>query len=98
MYKIKVNKEEIEELEKLIKKIEGKATINQFGIFIGGLVCLLAFVYFMMHPDIVVGAISILVIGIMILILNVISYKQRKKRIIELNKDLSTLKKMYSEQ
>ena len=98
MVEIKVSKDEIEELEKLVKKIENKATINQFGIFIGGLVCLLALVYFMMNPEIIAGSISILVIGILILILNLISYKQRKKRIVELSKDVNTLKKLYDQQ
>lgn len=95
--KSKINKTEIEALEKLINKIEKKTYMSYVGIGVGALIIILAIIYYMQNPDVIAGVISLGLIGIIIVIIYVYSLKSYKKRIIQLTKDLERTKEIFND-
>ena len=87
---------EIESLKELIEKIDKKCYLSYIGIGIGAILALIAIIYYMLNPDIIAGSFSLLAIGVVIILLNYITLKQRRKRIEELSRDLKVSEKMLS--
>mgnify|MGYP003316651269 CR=1 FL=1 len=85
---------EIEELKKVIKKIENKCIWSYIGIGIGVVLAVYALLYYMINPDLIKGCVSILFIGGVVFLINYISLKQRKKRIEELSIDLKKMEEL----
>ena len=85
---------EIEELKKIINKIENKCTWSYIGIGIGVVLAVYALLNFMINPDLIKGCISIFFIGGVVFLINYISLKQRKKRIEELSIDLNKMEEI----
>lgn len=85
---------EIEELKKIINKIENKCTWSYIGIGIGVVLAVYALLNFMINPDLIKGCISIFFIGGVVFLINYISLKQRKKRIEELSIDLKKMEEL----
>ena len=73
---------EIEELKKVIKKIENKCIWSYIGIGIGVVLAVYALLNFMINP------------GGVVFLINYISLKQRKKRIEELSIDLKKMEEL----
>ena len=94
----KVTKMEIEELCNQIKRIEKKCLNYYLGIGFGGVIALIAIIYFLINPDIIAGSLSLLLIGAFVVFLNVISIKQAKARIESLTKDLKLLQDVFYNQ
>ncbi|MBQ8206859.1 MAG: hypothetical protein IJZ77_05290 [Bacilli bacterium] len=87
---------EIESLKELIEKIDKKCYLSYIGIGIGAILALIAIIYYMLNPDIIAGSFSLLAIGVVVILLNYITLKQRRKRIEELSRDLKVSEKMLS--
>lgn len=87
---------EIESLKELIEKIDKKCYLSYIGIGIGSILALIAIIYYMLNPDIIAGSFSLLAIGVVVILLNYITLKQRRKRIEELSRDLKVSEKMLS--
>lgn len=87
---------EIESLKELIEKIDKKCYLSYIGIGIGAILALIAIIYYMLNPDIIAGSFSLLAIGVVVILLNYITLKQRRKRIEELTRDLKVSEKMLS--
>ena len=85
---------EIESLKKLIEKIDKKCYLSYTGIGIGVILALIAIIYYMQNPDIITGSLCLLGIGVVIILLNYITLKQRRKRIEELTRDLKASEKI----
>ena len=87
---------EIESLKELIENIDKKCYLSYIGIGIGAILALIAIIYYMLNPDIIAGSFSLLAIGVVVILLNYITLKQRRKRIEELSRDLKVSEKMLS--
>ena len=87
---------EIESLKELIEKIDKKCYLSYIGIGIGAILALIAIIYYMLNLDIIAGSFSLLAIGVVVILLNYITLKQRRKRIEELSRDLKVSEKMLS--
>ena len=85
---------EIEELKKIIKKIENQCNFSYIGIGIGVVLAVYACLHFLINPELVKGSLSILFIGGVVFAVNYISLKQRKKRIKELSVDLRKMEEL----
>ncbi len=88
----------IEELSKKITKIRQKYVFSYLGIFVGIVIILFAIYYFILNPDIVGGVISLILIGMVVIVINVISYLQRRKSVENLQKDIDQAIKKENEQ
>ena len=96
MIEEKITNKEIEQLEKVIEKLNKKFIGLYIGVAIGFIIIFYSIIYFMQHPDIIAGSVSLFGIGLVIALMNFISAKQIKKRIKELNEDLEKLKEKQS--
>lgn len=83
-----VKKIEIEYLEKTINKLKHQADMHYIFLGIGVLVSFLGIVYLAIHPDIIMGSVCIILIGLGIVAYNVILRKQKLLRAKQLNQDL----------
>lgn len=93
----KLVRSEIESLEKLIAKIERKSSMSLFGMGIGAIIIIGAMIFYMLNPDIIAGSISLFIIGLLVLVIYIVSFKGYKKRIKQLNVDLDKTKKLLDE-
>lgn len=94
----KVSKIEIEELAKIINKIERKCLSYYLGIGLGAFLIVISLIYFLMNPNAVEGILSLIAIGGFVGFINYISLRQAKNRIGQLQKDLDLLQKTYDTQ
>ena len=88
MIKDTIDKSEVDAILKIINKIEKKSVFSYIGMIIGTLVSILALVYLIKNPTIIVGSLSLLAIGVFVIIINRITLKDYKKRIEQLKIDL----------
>lgn len=85
---------EIEELKKIIKKIENKCIWSYIGIGIGVVLAVYALLHYMINPDLIKGSFSIFFIGGVVVLINYLSLKERKKRIEQLSVDLKKMEEL----
>ena len=89
------NISEINSLIETIEKIKKKYIFSYLGMLLGAVLMIFALLYFSHNTDLVAGVLSILFIGFVVIFINYISLKGRKKRVQELTQDLEKSKEVY---
>lgn len=89
------NISEINSLIETIEKIKKKYIFSYLGMFLGAALMIFSLLYFSHNTDLVAGVLSILFIGFVVIFINYISLKGRKKRVQELTQDLEKSKEVY---
>ena len=92
MIEDKITNKEIEDLERIIKKLSNRFLGLYIAAGLGAIIIIYSLIYFMHHPDIIAGSVSLFFIGLVVVLLNILSIRQTKKRIEELKIDLEKLK------
>ena len=92
MIEEKITNKEVEDLEKLIDKLTRKFLGLYIATGLGAIIIVFSLIYFMQHPDIIAGSLSLFFIGLVLVVINIMSIRQVKKRIAELKIDLEKLK------
>lgn len=96
--KSEITKSEIESIQNTIAKIQFKCVYCYMGMGLGGFIVFIALIYFVKNPEIVEGSLSLIFVGVLVFILNLLTYYQRKERINGLNKDLMKTIELYEKQ
>ncbi len=91
----KLEMSEINSLMDFIDKIKRKYIFNYIGIFFGALIIIMVVLYYSFDKDLLGGIVSMIFIGAVIILMNLVDLKSRKKRVVQLTKDLNKMKELY---